>query len=232
MEQKMAVNQKEYEMKKLLGKGKGGYSYLAWDGEREYVLKQIHHEPCDYYRFGNKIEAEVNDYHRLLRLGIKMPVLLDNLLIYAYAGIQAWLGIITVGSVVAYASSMELFAGAVTRLAVAMGHLKTAVLYAAYYREFTGLGRRKYEGTIPVEKRQERLRQDHLCKAPLPPVRRDGGRHQGERHRYPEIRLQRVLRSVRGGVSGFPDVCLSRMYIKREERARGYFSYMNLGSGH
>lgn len=169
-----------------------------------------------------------------VRRTVLQRIILDlcNLLIYAYAGMQVWLGIITIGSVVAYASSMELFAGAVTRLAVAMGHLKTAVLYAADYREFTGLGRRKYEGTIPVEKRQERLRQDHLCKAPLPPVRRDGGRHQGERHRYPEIRLQRVLRSVRGGVSGFPDVCLSRMYIKREERARGYFSYMNLGSGH
>lgn len=80
---------------------------------------------------------------------------LCNLLIYAYAGMQAWLGIITIGSVVAYASSMELFAGAVARLAVTMGHLKTAALYAADYREFTGLGRRKYEGTIPVEKRQD-----------------------------------------------------------------------------
>lgn len=77
MEEKMAVNQKEFEIRKLLGKGKGGYSYLAWDGAEEYVLKQIHHEPCDYYRFGNKIQAEVNDYRRLLSLGIKMPVLLD-----------------------------------------------------------------------------------------------------------------------------------------------------------
>ena len=34
---------------KLLGKGKGGYSYLAESGNNRYVLKQIHHEPCDYY---------------------------------------------------------------------------------------------------------------------------------------------------------------------------------------
>lgn len=77
MERKMTVNDKEYEIRKLLGKGKGGYSYLAWDGTKEYVLKQIHHEPCNYYQFGNKLEAEVNDYHRLLQLGIKMPVLID-----------------------------------------------------------------------------------------------------------------------------------------------------------
>ena len=31
MEEKMNVNGKEYVIEKLLGKGKGGYSYLAWD---------------------------------------------------------------------------------------------------------------------------------------------------------------------------------------------------------
>lgn len=41
----MTVNDRDYEVRKLLGKGKGGYSYLVTDGEGEYVLKQIHHEP-------------------------------------------------------------------------------------------------------------------------------------------------------------------------------------------
>ena len=41
MEKSMKVNGKEYEIIKLLGKGKGGYSYLASDGEKKYVLKQI-----------------------------------------------------------------------------------------------------------------------------------------------------------------------------------------------
>lgn len=47
------VNEKEYQVLRLLGKGKGGYSYLVTDGAEEYVLKQIHHEPCDYYQFGD-----------------------------------------------------------------------------------------------------------------------------------------------------------------------------------
>ena len=34
-------------------------------------------EPCDYYTFGNKIEAEINDYNRLKKIGIKMPAMLD-----------------------------------------------------------------------------------------------------------------------------------------------------------
>lgn len=73
----MDVNGKEFKIEKLLGKGKGGYSYLATDGEKLYVLKQIHHEPCDYYQFGNKIEAELRDYERLKQIGIRMPQMYD-----------------------------------------------------------------------------------------------------------------------------------------------------------
>ena len=61
----LSVNGKEYRILKLLGKGKGGYSYLAESDQGKVVLKQIHHEPCDYYQFGNKIEAELNDYKHL-----------------------------------------------------------------------------------------------------------------------------------------------------------------------
>lgn len=73
----LTVNGKEFRIEKLLGKGKGGYSYLAWDEKGQYVLKQIHHEPCDYYKFGNKIEAEANDYQRLVEIGIRIPKMLD-----------------------------------------------------------------------------------------------------------------------------------------------------------
>lgn len=71
------VKDKEYKIIQLLGKGKGGYSYLAGYGENRYVLKQIHHEPCDYYQFGNKMEAEIRDYHRLESVGIKIPLLIE-----------------------------------------------------------------------------------------------------------------------------------------------------------
>ena len=73
----MTVNRKDFTVIKLLGKGKGGYSYLVTDGEGQYVLKQIHHEPCSYYTFGNKLESELRDYQWLKEIGIRMPVLLD-----------------------------------------------------------------------------------------------------------------------------------------------------------
>lgn len=77
MQDVMNVNKKEYKIVKLLGHGKGGYSYLAEREGKFYVLKQIHHEPCEYYSFGNKIEAEQNDYNRLLQTGIRIPRMLD-----------------------------------------------------------------------------------------------------------------------------------------------------------
>lgn len=77
MKEIMSVNEKEYTIIKLLGHGKGGYSYLVQKDGKEYVLKQIHHEPCDYYSFGNKIEAERTDYGRLIEAGIRIPQMLD-----------------------------------------------------------------------------------------------------------------------------------------------------------
>ena len=71
------VNQKAYRIIKLLGHGKGGYSYLAQKDGKNFVLKQIHHEPCSYYTFGNKIESECRDYKRLEQIGIRMPEMLD-----------------------------------------------------------------------------------------------------------------------------------------------------------
>ena len=75
--EELKINEKMLSIIKLLGKGKGGYSYLVTDGKDNFVLKQIHHEPCDYYQFGNKLESELNDYKRLEKIGIRMPKLID-----------------------------------------------------------------------------------------------------------------------------------------------------------
>ena len=77
MQNLITVNQTEYTLHRLLGHGKGGYSYLAEAHGNLFVVKQIHHEPCDYYSFGNKIESEIRDYRKLLQVGIRMPKMLD-----------------------------------------------------------------------------------------------------------------------------------------------------------
>lgn len=77
MIKEVMVNNIEYRIKKYLGKGKSGYSYLAEREDKYYVIKQIHHEPCDYYSFGNKVEAELNSYETLKKIDITIPMLID-----------------------------------------------------------------------------------------------------------------------------------------------------------
>ena len=72
----MTLNGAEYVILRLLGKGKGGYSYLAEKDGQQYVLKQIHHEPCEYYTFGDKLQSELRDYARLRDIGVPMPEML------------------------------------------------------------------------------------------------------------------------------------------------------------
>lgn len=75
--ERMTLNGRDFTVLRLLGKGKGGYSWLVTDGSGKYVLKQIHHEPCDYYTFGDKLQSELRDYKILKHLSIPMPELLD-----------------------------------------------------------------------------------------------------------------------------------------------------------
>jgi TP53 regulating kinase-like protein len=67
------VEGKTYRVVRLLGHGKGGYSYLAKRRGHSYVIKAIHHEPCAYYRFGDKIQAEEDCYLYLKKLHIRVP---------------------------------------------------------------------------------------------------------------------------------------------------------------
>ena len=71
------VNNINYKVIKLLGKGKGGYSYLCLSNSHYFVIKKLHHEPCDYYKFSNKFESEINSYNKLLELNIKIPKMYD-----------------------------------------------------------------------------------------------------------------------------------------------------------
>ena len=73
---RVSVGEAVYTVLRLLGRGKGGYSYLAEGDGGPVVLKQIHHEPCAYYTFGDKLAAELFDYDRLLAAGIRIPRLL------------------------------------------------------------------------------------------------------------------------------------------------------------
>lgn len=72
------LNGRKILIKKYLGKGKGGYSYLAEDKGKEVVYKEIHYEPCEYYTFeDNKVKSEIGAYNHLNSIGINLPNLIE-----------------------------------------------------------------------------------------------------------------------------------------------------------
>ena len=75
--------------------------------------------------------------------------------VYIYIGLRAYVGMISIGSVVTYSASIVRFMQSFSGLANCMGHVKSVAQYAADYYEFMELKKKKYDGTLPVEKRRD-----------------------------------------------------------------------------
>lgn len=73
----LKINGNSFAIVKLLGKGKGGYSYLVEKDGKQYVAKKIHHQSCSFYSFGNKLQSELQDYRILEALRLPLPKMLD-----------------------------------------------------------------------------------------------------------------------------------------------------------
>jgi len=80
---------------------------------------------------------------------------LTGFLVYAFAGILACMGIISIGGVVTYAASILKFTEAIGKLAYLLSWLGGNAVFAADYVKYMNLPQRRHEGTIPLEKRRD-----------------------------------------------------------------------------
>lgn len=80
---------------------------------------------------------------------------LTGFLVYAFAGLLACAGIISVGGVVTYAASILKFTEAMGKLVYVMSWLGGNVVFAEDYMKYMALPQRKHEGCIPMEKRRD-----------------------------------------------------------------------------
>lgn len=80
---------------------------------------------------------------------------LSGLLIYLFTGLRAYAGMISIGGVVTYAASIIRFSQAVGQFAVTLADIRQLSMYCRDYAEYMDLSKRKYDGTIPMEKRRD-----------------------------------------------------------------------------
>lgn len=85
----------------------------------------------------------------------QVVVALLGLLVYGFAGIRGYVGMITIGNVVTYAASISRVSDSIYMFAYRLGWLKGVANFGETYVDFMNLGQRKHEGTIPLEKRRD-----------------------------------------------------------------------------
>lgn len=115
----------------------------------------VFHDINKLFRGVQESEKKQGELYVRRQLTQKTILNISTLLIYLYTSFCAWARLISIGQVVTYAASMSQMMDCANKLAVSFGHLKSAAMYAADYREFLTLQDAKYKGTIPVEKRRD-----------------------------------------------------------------------------
>lgn len=78
-----------------------------------------------------------------------------SLISYAYVAVCAWVGIFPIGNVLLYASSMERFTDAVQQFLREYSQYCYRFAYLKTYADFINSDNMLYDGTLPVEKRDD-----------------------------------------------------------------------------
>ena len=80
---------------------------------------------------------------------------ITGFLVYVFAGLLAFLGIISIGRVITYSASILKFTESMGKLAYLVNRLKGLANYAEDYVAYMALPQHKDESTIPLEKRRD-----------------------------------------------------------------------------
>lgn len=74
---------------------------------------------------------------------------------YVYVGVKAGLGLISVGSVARYVGAFTKFSLALGNVVNSYMEISICAQYLAYFENFMEIKNQKYEGTLPIEKRDD-----------------------------------------------------------------------------
>ncbi len=120
-------------------------------GRQQLVQEEMERLHCEEQIFSRK-------FARVLKKHVYMAQLVSivsGLAVYLLTGLRAYMGIISIGNVVTYAAAILRLTTSMSEMMNQVGYLQAYALYAEDYSSFLALGKRKYDGTIPMEKRQD-----------------------------------------------------------------------------
>lgn len=133
--------------------------FTGYEGQKDlriYREQPIYEKEAEVIANGEKqVQDEVT--RDQIRHGVVGQALsaVTGLMVYLFAGLQAYVGLISIGSVVAYAASILKFTTAVNQFTELSSDLKSYAKYAADYAEYMELEKKHKEGKKIVEKRKD-----------------------------------------------------------------------------
>ncbi len=124
-------------------------------------IRLFHQQPLLEKHLKELLTGQGNCHIRIGRLDEKVQRITGFLqagllsLVYLYLGIMAIKGLLSSGNVVLYAGSISIFATYFSEWVYVITELMTNTSYVKAYFDFIDIPNKKYEGSLPVEKRDD-----------------------------------------------------------------------------
>ena len=112
-------------------------------------------------RMNNTLEWMESSFHQMMcrMIAIQWPDFLVQFIVqfasYAYVGLKAMYGFISVGSALKYITSYGTLVNCITGISYNIIDLGIKSEYLSYFYDFMEIQNRRYDGTIPTEKRND-----------------------------------------------------------------------------
>ena len=112
-------------------------------------------------RMNNTLEWMESSFHQMMcrMISIQWPEFLVQFIVqfasYAYVGLKAMYGFISVGSALKYITSYGTLVNCITGISYNIIDLGIKSEYLSYFYDFMEIQNRRYDGTIPTEKRND-----------------------------------------------------------------------------
>ena len=130
--------------------------YAVGKDMRNYAMSGMVMDKTMRNQKEENIRYKKNYMHAMgIRSLVSVVNLVTVLLAYAFVGLKAVAGLITVGAVSMQVGAITAFAGAVSSGIEMMGHLDLHRKYMKEFAAFLDTPSEKYDGTLPVEKRDD-----------------------------------------------------------------------------